>query len=168
MPKIKTVPLLETIFKYKGGTSDVWRAVSELLHNKEEEINVFYRYIKNKINSYDKEISLLAMDLLDFCVDDGKMPLWEMLNTKDFLSSIVNNLKTREEEEIQDKILYLIKKWGIKFEGYYPELANFTKVYTILEKNGIPFPEDMTFKYNKYRKTIFITPPLNPAPPPKK
>ena len=67
MPKIKTIPLLETIFKNKGGTSDLWKAVSELLH-KQEEIAVFCPYIKNKINSYDKQASLLALDILDFFI----------------------------------------------------------------------------------------------------
>ena len=37
------------------------------------------------------------------------MPLWSALNSKEFLSALINNLKTREEQEIQDKILYLIQ-----------------------------------------------------------
>ena len=117
MPKIKTIPLLEIVFKNSGGTSDIWKAISELLHNKENEISVFCPYIKNKINSYNKETSILALTLLDFCVDDGRMPLWSALNTKNFLSSLVNSLKTREETDIQNMILYLIQKWGKKFKG---------------------------------------------------
>ena len=128
MPRIKTIPLLETIFKNKGGTSDLWKAVSELLHNKQEEISVFCPYIKNKINSYDEQTSLLALNLIDFCVDDGRMPLWEALNSKEFLSSLINNLKTREEQEIQNKILYLIQKWGRMFVDYAPDLSNFRSV----------------------------------------
>ena len=133
MPKIKSIPLLEAIFKNKGGTSDLWKAVSELLHSKQEEISVFCPYIKNKINSYDKQTSLLALNLLDFCVDNGKMSLWEALNAKEFLSSLMNNLKTREEQEIQNKILYLIQKWGKKFVDYAPDLSNFRSVYIKLK-----------------------------------
>ena len=149
MPKIKTIPLLEIIFKSNGGSSDVWKAVSELLYNKEDEISVFCPYIKNKINSYDKDTSILALTLLDFCVDDGKMPLWSALNTKNFLGSIVNNLKTKEEVEIQNMILYLIQKWGKKFSKNQ-ELANFTSVYNYMKNNNISFPTETNHKYTKY------------------
>ena len=149
MPKIKTIPLLEIIFKSNGGSSDVWKAVSELLYNKEDEISVFCPYIKNKINSYDKDTSILALTLLDFCVDDGKMPLWSALNTKNFLGSLVNNLKTKEEVEIQNMILYLIQKWGKKF-AKNQELANFNSVYTYMKNNNISFPTETNHKYTKY------------------
>ena len=149
MPKIKTIPLLEIIFKNNGGTSDIWKAISELLHNKEDEISVFCPYIKNKINSYNKETSILALTLLDFCVDDGRMPLWSALNTKNFLGSMVNSLKTREETDIQNMILYLIQKWGKKFSGN-DELPNFTIVYNKLKNNNISFPTETNHPYTKY------------------
>ena len=151
MPKIKVIPLLEVIFKNHGGTSDIWKTVSELLHNKEEEISVFCPYIKNKINSYDKETSILALTLLDFCVDDGTMLLWSALNTKSFLGSVINNLKTKEDTEIQNMILYLIQKWGKKFDGN-EELSNFRSVYNLLKKNNISFPTETNHKYSKYVK----------------
>ena len=151
MPKIKTIPLLEIIFKNNGGTSDIWKAISELLHNKEDEIAVFCPYIKNKINSYNKETSILALTLLDFCVDYGKMPLWSALNTKNFLGSMVNSLKTREETDIQNMILYLIQKWGNKFSGN-DELSNFSIVYNKLRNNNITFPTETNYSYTKYVK----------------
>ena len=151
MPKIKTIPLLEIIFKNNGGTSDIWKAISELLHNKEDEIAVFCPYIKNKINSYNKETSILALTLLDFCVDDGKMSLWSALNTKNFLGSMVNSLKTREETDIQNMILYLIQKWGNKFSGN-DELSNFSIVYNKLRNNNITFPTETNYSYTKYVK----------------
>ena len=151
MPKIKPIPLLEIIFKNNGGTSDIWKAISELLHNKEDEIAVFCPYIKNKINSYNKETSILALTLLDFCVDNGKMPLWSALNTKNFLGSMVNSLKTREETDIQNMILYLIQKWGNKFSGN-DELSNFSIVYNKLRNNNITFPTETNYSYTKYVK----------------
>ena len=151
MPKIKTIPLLEVIFKNSGGNSDIWKAVSELLYNKEEEIAVFCPYIKNKINSYDKDTSILALTLLDFCIDDGKMPLWTAISTKNFLGSMINNLKTRKEEEIQNMILYLIQKWGKKFEKNQ-ELSNFKSVYDYMKSNNISFPTETNNSYTKYVK----------------
>ena len=153
MPKIKTIPLLEVVFKNNGGTQDIWKAISELLHNKEEEISVFCPYIKNKINSYDKDISLLALTLLEYCVDNGRMPLWLAVCSKNFYSSIVHNLKTREETEIQDMILYLIQKWGIKFRNNN-ELSNFESVYTLMKNNNITFPTEINNNYSKYVRPL--------------
>ena len=153
MPKIKTIPLLEVVFKNNGGTQDIWKAISDLLHNKEEEISVFCPYIKNKINSYDKDISLLALTLLEYCVDNGRMPLWLAVCSKNFYSSIVHNLKTREETEIQDMILYLIQKWGIKFRNNN-ELSNFESVYTLMKNNNITFPTEINNNYSKYVRPL--------------
>ena len=152
MPKIKVIPLLEVIFKNKGKTSELWKAINECLQNKEQEIAVFSTYIKHKINSYDKENSLLALDLIDFCIDYGGMPLWIHISSKDFLSSLVTNLKTRDDTEIQSKILFLIEKWGKKFSTSSPELSNFQKVYMLLLNNNVSFPVNMQSNYNKYVK----------------
>ena len=149
MPKIKTIPLLEAIFKNKGGTSDLWKAVCELLY-KDDEIAVFCPYVKNKINSFDKQTSILGLNIIDYCVDYGKMPLWKAINDKVFLNSFINNLKTREDQEIQNRILYLIQKWGKKF--YDSELTNFRGVYTTLKNNNIEFPDSIENDYHKYVK----------------
>ena len=151
MPKIKTLPLLESIFKTKGGTSDLWKAINNLINKRENEIPVFCNYIKHKINGYDKQNSLLALDFIDFCVDNGNMSLWSQLNSKDFLSSLITNLKTREDLEIQSKILFLIEKWAKKFYNY-PELSNFQNVYGLLRKNNVQFPTDIESNYHNYVK----------------
>ena len=152
MPKIKVIPLLEVIFKNKRGTSELWKAVSELLQKKEQEISVFSTYIKHKINSYDKENSLLALDLLDFCMDSGDVLLWSHIGSKEFLSSLVTNLKTRDDTDIQSKILFLIEKWGNKFSNCASELANFQNVYMLLKRKNVSFPINMQSSYNKYVK----------------
>lgn len=43
-------------------------------------------------------------------------------------------------KEIQQKILYLIQKWGIRFEKYRDILPLFTDVYNALKKNNVQFP----------------------------
>ena len=152
MPKIKVIPLLEVIFKNKRGTSELWKAVNELLQKKEQEIAVFSTYIKHKINSYDKENSLLALDLLDFCMDNGDVLLWSHIGSKEFLSSLITNLKTRDDTDIQSKILFLIEKWGNKFSNCTNELVNFQNVYILLKKKNVSFPNNMQSSYNKYVK----------------
>ena len=70
--------------------------------------------MKSKLRDINQETQLLAIDFLDYSVDDGKMPLWTQVSSKDFLSSLVNLLKTRDAPEVNTKILYLIEKWGKK------------------------------------------------------
>ena len=151
MPKIKIITFLETIFKNKGTGSELWKAVNDLLKSREQEITVFCTYIKHKINGYNKESSLLAMDLVDFCVDNGQMPLWSHLASKDFLGSLTTNLKTRNDTEIQSKLLFLIEKWANKFSNI-PELSNFQSIYLILKDKNVQFPCNMQSEYKKYVK----------------
>lgn len=153
MPKLKVIPLLEIIFQNKGGSSEIWKTINDLLNNRENEIPVFCTYIKHKINGFDKKNSLLALDLIDFCVDNGNMPLWSNLNSNDFLTSLITNLKNREDSDIQSKILFLIEKWGKKF-GNSEELSNFQNVYMLLKKNNVEFPNNIESDYYKYVKYI--------------
>jgi hypothetical protein len=43
---------------------------------------------------------LLALDLIDFLVDKGKMPFHTQIGSIDNLSTLINLLKTRENEEV--------------------------------------------------------------------
>ena len=80
------------------------------------------------------------------------MLLWSQLNSKDFLSSLITNLKTREDSDIQSKILYLIEKWANKFSKYSLQLSNFQNVFLLLKKNNVQFPTSIESNYHKYVK----------------
>ena len=64
--------------------------------------------MKNKLRDINQETQLLALDFLDYSMDDGKMPLWTQVSSKDFLSSLVNLLKTRDAPEVNERILWNI------------------------------------------------------------
>ena len=106
--------------------------------------------MKRKLRDINQETQLLALDFLDYSVDDGKMPLWTKVSSKDFLVSLVSLLKTRDSPQVNEKILYLVKKWGTKFEKYYSIIPNFTDVYKQLLNNGLEFPEGNLSTYSKY------------------
>lgn len=60
-------------------------------------------------------------------------------------------LKTRDNPEVQLKILYLIKKWGIRFESFREILPNFFEYYKSLKSTGsIIFPDNYNAEYLKY------------------
>mgnify|MGYP003294202517 CR=1 FL=1 len=106
--------------------------------------------MKRKLRDINQETQLLALDFLDYSIDDGKMPLWTQVSTKDFLQTFVNLLKSRDSPEVSQKILYLIQKWGGRFEKYYEIIPNFTDMYKQLKNSGIQFPEGNLSTYSKY------------------
>ena len=147
MSKITTI--LDSIFQNNGGTTKQWRTANEILLTKTDEIKKYVAYIKNKIRDLNKDIQLLALDFLDYSIDDGKMPLWTQVGSKDFLSSLVNIYKTRNNEEVQTKILYLIKKWANKFQKYNTIIPYFTSTFENLKNNDVKFPHGES-TYEKY------------------
>ena len=106
--------------------------------------------MKNKLRTINQETQLLALDFLDYSIDDGKIPLWTQVSSKDFLGTLVNLLKTRDAPEVSTKILYLIAKWGKKFEKHYSIIPNFTDTYKHLKNSGVNFPEGITSTYSQY------------------
>ena len=142
--------ILDSIFQNNGGTTKQWRQANEILLTKTDEVKKYVAYIKNKIRDLNKDTQLLALDFLDYTIDDGKMPLWTQVGSKDFLNSLVNIYKTRNEEEVQTKILFLIKKWANKFQKYNTIIPNFFSTYENLKNNDVNFPRDEESTYEKY------------------
>ena len=66
-------------------------------------------------------------------MDEGKIPVWTQISSKDFLTGLIGLIKTRDTPEVQIKILYLVKKWGIKFEKDKEILPNFLEIYKSLK-----------------------------------
>jgi hypothetical protein len=152
----KVVPLLETIFQNKGGSPQLWKATNEVLLTRSDEARHFCAYMKRKVRDMNKDVQLLALDFLDYSIDDGKMPLWTQVSSKDFLTNLVNILKTRDDNDVQNKILYLIEKWGRRFEKYNNIIPNFTSYYKNLKDNGIEFPQNYQSNYQNYVGNIGI------------
>ena len=142
--------LLDSIFKTNGGTTSQWRSANEILLTHTDEVKKYCAYMKNKIRDLNKNTQLLALDFLDYSIDDGKIPLWTQVGSKEFLSSLVNIYKTRNDEEVQNKILYLIQKWANKFKKYNTIIPNFNTTYDNLKENEVEFPDNMESTYEKY------------------
>ena len=113
--------------------------------NNDEIIN-FCKIMKNKINSENKQDILLALNLLDLAVDLDKMILWERIDSKDFLSCIINILNHNRDTDIQSICKYLIKKIADKFKNY-PSLPNFPYLYKNLRKSNTKIPDSIKHSY---------------------
>jgi len=99
--------------------------------------------MKQKVKDIDREVELLALDILDYTVAEGKMPLHTAISSKEFLQNFVSVLKVRDAPEVQIKILYLIKKWGVMFEKQKDIIPNFTDTYITLINAKVTFPENL-------------------------
>ena len=75
-------------------------------------------------------------------MDECKTPLHTQVASKDFIANLISLLKLKDAPEVQVKILYLIRKWGLKFEGQKDILPNFYETYNTLKNNGVVFPND--------------------------
>ena len=142
--------ILDSIFKTNGGTTRQWRTANEILLTHTDEIKKYCSYMKTKIRDLNRDTQLLALDFLDFSIDDGKIPLWTQVGSKEFLNSLVNIYKTRNDEEVKNKVLYLIQKWNNKFKKYNTIIPNFNLTYDNLKENEVEFPENMESTYEKY------------------
>ena len=141
--------LLESIFQTNGSNSKLWDDLKNIIKNKNEEIESFCFLIKNRINKGNKSDILLSLNILDFAVDSGRMLLWTKIDSSNFLSCIINILKTRLDEDLQSVALYLIQKWAIKFKDY-PSIQNCYNTYNTLKKNNINFPNNIKITYKNY------------------
>ena len=155
--------ILDSIFKTNGGTTRQWRTANEILLTHTDEIKKYCSYMKNKIRDLNRDTQLLALDFLDFSIDDGKIPLWTQVGSKEFLNSLVNIYKTRNDEEVKNKVLYLIQKWNNKFKKYNTIIPNFNLTYDNLKENEVEFPENMESTYEKYLSSGNSTNPNSKA-----
>ena len=87
----------------------------------------------------DKYIYIL--NVLEFVMDNGNLILSTQISSKTFLSSLLHLLKCNEHPDIQCKVLFLIEKWGIKYQNQKDVLPNFTETYIALKQNGVVFPK---------------------------
>ena len=145
------VPILNQIIQNKGFQSQLWINLNTYLLNQTQEIINFYQYMLNKLCENNTEVQLLCLDILDYCMDEGRMELWIKISSKEFLQCLIQILKNNNEEEIQVKILYLIQKWGNNFSD--SSIQNFKTIFNSLKLNGILFPSDYKNTYIKYFKT---------------
>ena len=64
--------------------------------------------------------------------------------------TFANILKSQNNNEIKEKCLGIIKKWGIKFSNKKEEYPNFSQFYNSLLNNGMKFPDNYISSYNEY------------------
>lgn len=96
-------------------TGKEWLELLKIINSKPEEYNIsfdyfraklFVNYIKTKIKlvSYDQQIVMI--DLLDYSMSEGKMPLHTQVASKDFISVLIGLIKSKDNPEVIWQILF--------------------------------------------------------------
>ena len=145
----KIYPILEQLFQSKGANPNLWGSIKYIVQNQSEEINPFCMQIKNKILKGNKEDILLALYILDYAVDYGRLLLWTQVDNNNFLECLINILKYASDDDLKNCVLYLIQKWAIKFQKY-PAIQNCKSIYNTLRCNNIIFPNNIKKTYLNY------------------
>ena len=143
--------VLKEIFLINGNNGDLWEKMINILNNKDDQQQAFFKYMKSSVLiKPNKELNL---DILDYIGDYGNKKVICLLSSNDFLSSITNLLRNDffTSHEIKKKIIYLIQKWSFKYKNEY---SNFHQCYQFLISMGIVFPskyeENEIPNYSKY------------------
>ena len=87
------IPILNKIYQTKGQSLEQWIYLNNYLINQTQEINYFFQFISNKLNTNNNEELLLTLDILDYSMDNGRMELWIKVSSKEFLSIFLHLLK---------------------------------------------------------------------------
>ena len=141
--------LIDLIFKDKEKNVNLWENLKNILNNNKKQIIIFCEIMKNKIISGNKEDILFALNLVDFEVDNGSIFLWEYIDSKDFLSVILNIINNNSDPDLQSVSLYLINKLANKFQNI-PSLRNSINIFKNLKKNNVNFPNSLKNSYQNY------------------
>jgi hypothetical protein len=99
---------------------------------------------------------LIGLDLIDFVMVESGLPLSTQISSKDFITFILNLLKSKSSSDVQFKILTLIKKWGIRFEAQRDILPNFYETYASLKNSKVVFPDNLDSTYYQYLNSSVI------------
>ena len=144
---MSSIQNLDKIIQMRGNAPNEWRNILNQISNNQNECSNFLSIINTRINNFGKDNQLLLLDIIDYLVDNGNYTILSQISSKEFLKNLLEVLK-KSEDEVQFKILGLIKKWGTQFQNQ--QYQNFIELYQNLQKAGVGFPNNYTSTYQNY------------------
>lgn len=91
--------------------------------------------------------------MLEYLVDACFKDFTVAVSQKKFFQLLIALLKS-QSQEIQLKLLFLIEKWGLKYQNETDSLKNFFEIYSSLKSKGIAFPKNDGNTTNSYQKYL--------------
>ena len=134
--------LIKQILEVGGNDAKMWRKLlQELLMGSEQ--SVFVNAIKLSVLSNPN--NELALDILDYIVDNNITSVIVLLSKKEFLDDFLRLLRTDigAPIDVQKKVLYLLQKWAVRYKASESGISlfpSFNEQYEFLKTQGIFFP----------------------------
>ena len=154
MKNEKKVIFVIEILKSKGENKDFWKYFYMEINNNIKNTNYNIISILNNNLILNENVDL-TLDIIDFIFDYGSEDIISHI-TLDFLKNITNLMTNlyNTEKAVLDKILFLIKKWGLEHTN--KEIySNFRIIYDNLREKNIEFPS-IEFVLDTYLKYISL------------
>ena len=148
------IPIINNIYSTFGENKQAWEDLLIVIY----ETPTYQDLIAFLIEKIRNEPSnILTLDIIDFLVDFGPKNLIKEISTKEFMNNIgILILKDNVSSlEIQNKGIYLTKKWNEKAKKFKNEnYEGFIHNYMELSKRGIRFPPSAGYKLYTYELYI--------------
>ena len=151
----ESIPNIQKIISSNGNDKEAWENLICDINSDETNINNDI-YLTLEQNLKDKSNIDITLDIIDLIVIYGPIKIVELFAKKEFLKNILELLKNSSNSSvnIQKKIIFLIQKWGKKYENEInSNLSGFLEKYNSLKKGGIIFPP-LTYKLETFTKYI--------------
>lgn len=120
---------------------EVINKVVEQVNARDQNAQIVGDNLLRRLQMTQLRIIFFSLGLLDILMDRCNTPFHKQVAGQNFMKQLISMLNNpKMNKEIQNRIAFLIKKWGEKFESKQEILPNFTQVYQALVKRGVQFP----------------------------
>lgn len=132
----------------KATSNDNQRPPIEVINQIVDEVNkrdqnaqIVTEHLLRRLQMTQLRVIFFSLGLLDILMDRCNMPLHRQVANQSFFKQLVAMLNNpKMNQDIQNRIAFLIKKWAEKFRDKQETLPTFTQVYEALLKRGVRFP----------------------------
>nr|XP_018907077.1 PREDICTED: signal transducing adapter molecule 2 [Bemisia tabaci] len=125
-------------------TSEDWAAIMNFcdkVGDSEQNARDSLRSILKRLNHEDPHVQLLAITLLDACVNNCGKYFRLVVASRDFTQDYRKLLSKVQEPKVNEKLKMLLKKWADEDFKKDDQLALIPALYKDLVKEGVVFPQ---------------------------
>ncbi|RCH97389.1 Vacuolar protein-sorting-associated protein 27 [Rhizopus stolonifer] len=115
--------------------------ISDQIRSKRVSSKDAMRSLKQRLSHKNPNVILATLSLVDICVKNSGSGFVKEVATREFMEEMTHLLKvpTGCNQDVKDKVLYLIQVWGIASKGNN-SLSYISGTYDLLRAEGYVFP----------------------------
>ncbi|KAI9259698.1 hypothetical protein EDC94DRAFT_611833 [Helicostylum pulchrum] len=113
--------------------------ISDQIRSKKVNPKDAMKALKQRLGHKNPNVILATLSLVDTCVKNSGSSFVKEVATRDFMEEITHLIKTGCNQDVKQKVLYLIQVWGIASKGN-SSLSYISGTYSLLRAEGYIFP----------------------------